>query len=145
MQPREHSNKLTKMKIQNARSFALALALLVLAAIPAAAQDTVTGKWLITTTSPEMGSMEMTYELQQDGTTVTGTADLSAIPEIDAVEIDEGLYEDNILSFLLHVSMQGQWFTAEVEADVDGDEMVGETYLDEMGMAMPFTGKRVEN
>lgn len=133
------------MKLHNARSFPLALALLVLAAIPAAAQDSVTGKWLITSTSPEMGSMEMIYELQQDGTTVTGTADLSAIPEIDAVEIDEGLYEDKILSFLLHVSMQGQWFTAEVEADVDGDEMVGETYVDEMGMAMPFTGKRVEN
>jgi hypothetical protein len=133
------------MKLHNARSFALALALLVLAAIPAAAQDSVTGKWLITSTSPEMGSMEMIYELQQDGTTVTGTADLSAIPEIDAVEIDEGLYEDKILSFLLHVSMQGQWFTAEVEADVDGDEMVGETYVDEMGMAMPFTGKRVQN
>ena len=133
------------MKIQNARSFALALALVVVAAIPAAAQDSVAGKWLITSTSPEMGSMEMVYELQQDGTTVTGTADLSAIPEIDAVEIDEGLYEDKILSFLLHVSMQGQWFTAEVEADVDGDEMVGETYVDEMGMAMPFTGKRVQN
>jgi len=133
------------MKLHNARSFALALALLVLAAIPAAAQDSVTGKWVITSTSPEMGSMEMVYHLQQDGTTVTGTADLSAIPEVDAVEIDEGLYEDKILSFLLHVSMQGQWFTAEVEADVDGDDMVGETYLDEMGMAMPFTGKRVEN
>ena len=133
------------MKIQNARSFALALALLVLAAIPAAAQDTVTGKWVITSTSPEMGSIEMIFELQQDGTTVTGTADLSAIPEIDAVELDEGLYEDKILSFLLHVSMQGQWFTAEVEGDVDGDDIVGETYIDEMGMATPFTGKRVEN
>jgi len=145
VQPREHSNKLTKMKIQNARSFALALALLVLAAIPAAAQESVAGKWVITSTSPEMGSIEMIFELQQDGTTVTGTADLSAIPEIDAVELDEGLYEDKILSFLLHVSMQGQWFTAEVEGDVDGDDIVGETYIDEMGMATPFTGKRVEN
>ena len=76
---------------------------------------------------------------------MTGTADLASIPEVEAVELSDGLYEDQILSILMHVSAQGQWLTAEVEADVDGDEMVGEVYLADMGMAMPFTAKRVDN
>ena len=54
-------------------------------------------------------------------------------------------YEDGVLSFLMHVSMEGQWFTVEMEADVDGDEMAGEAYVPEMGAGMPFTAKRHDN
>ena len=131
--------------IRVARTLSLALVLAALASAPAAAQDSVAGKWLFTIHSPEMGEMSMTFEFEQDGTEVTGKADLSSIPEVEDSELSDGLYEDKILSFLLHVGAQGQWMTAEVEADVDGDEMVGEVYLAEMGQAAPFTAKRVDN
>ena len=130
--------------IRVARTLSLALVLAALASAPAAAQDSVAGKWEITSNS-EMGELTYTVTLEQDGTEVTGSADLAGIPEIETAELSDGLYEDRILSILMHVSAQGQWFTAEIEADVDGDEMVGEVYLAEMGMAMPFTAKRVDN
>jgi hypothetical protein len=131
--------------LPNARSLAFALAFIAAASVPASAQDSVAGKWLITLSSPEMGEMAIEYQFEQNGTEVTGSVDLSAIPEVEAAQIEEGLYEDKILSFLMHVSAQGQWMTVEVEADVDGDEMVGEVYMAEMGMAAPFTGKRIDN
>ena len=128
-----------------ARTLSLVLALAALASAPAAAQDSVAGKWIFTVNVPEMGELSMTFDFEQEGTTVTGTADMSAIPEVEASEVSDGLYEDKILSFLLHVSSQGQWMTAEIEADVDGDEMVGDVYMADMGQSAPFTAKRAEN
>lgn len=127
-----------------ARFVAFALLAAALAAAPATAQDSVAGKWLVTVSSPDMGDIEMTFDFAQEGTEVTGTADMSSIPEVEASEISDGLYEDQILSFLLHVSVQGQWFTVEVEADVEENEMVGDTYMAEMGQSAPFTGKRID-
>ena len=128
-----------------ARTASLVLALVAMASAPVAAQDSVAGTWEVTMSSPEMGEMTMKFNFEQDGNEVTGNADLSSIPEVEASEISDGLYEDKIISFLLHVSAQGQWMTAEIEGDVDGDEMVGEVYMAEMGVAAPFTAKRVEN
>jgi hypothetical protein len=127
------------------RAFVLALAFAAVAWVPVAAQDSVAGKWLVTVSSPEIGEMQLTFEFEQSGTEVTGTADLSSIPEIEASQISDGLYEDKILSFLLHLSTQGQWMTVEVEADVDDDEMVGDVYLSDMGTSAPFTAKRADN
>ena len=131
--------------LRPARTFALVLTLAALASAPVAAQDSVAGKWDFTISSPEMGELTMSFTFEQDGTTVTGAADMSAIPEVESSEVSDGLYEDQILSFLLHVSAQGQWMTAEIEADVDGDEMVGEVYMADMGVAAPFTAKRADN
>ncbi len=114
---------------------------LALSALPALAQDSVAGKWAVTLNSAEMGQMTMEFDLQQEGSAVTGTASVP-IPEIEGTHLTDGLFEDGVLSFLLHVGMQGQWYAVEVEADVDGDEMVGEAYMAEMGMATPFTAKR---
>ena len=123
----------------------LAFTLLTLAVGSASAQDSVAGKWIFTISSPEIGEMSMAMEFEQNGTEVTGTADLASIPDVEESEVSDGLYENGVLSFLLHVSAQGQWFTAEVEADVDGDEMVGEVYMAEMGQAAPFTAKRADD
>jgi hypothetical protein len=131
--------------VRHAQRFGLVLVLSVLAALPAAAQDSVAGTWLLTVSSPDMGTMELTVMLAQEGTEVTGSADLSAIPEIDDVLVSEGLYEDRFLSFILDVSVQGQRFATEVEADVDGDEMSGEIYVPDMGYAIPFSGTRQES
>lgn len=124
------------------RGFGLFLAMLTLTAAPASAQDGVAGTWIMTITSPEMGSMQSEFVFEQDGTAVTGTAELQIVED---VEISDGLYEDGVLSFLMHVSMEGQWFTVEMEADVDGDEMTGEAYVPEMGAGMPFTAKRQDD
>lgn len=127
---------------RTARSFSLLLTILSLVAVPASAQDTVAGTWLMTMSSPEIGTVESEFVFEQDGSEVTGTAELQLV---DDVEISDGLYEDGVLSFLMHVSMEGQWFTVEMEADVDGDEMAGEAYVPEMGAGMPFTAKRHDN
>ena len=127
---------------RTARSLGLLLTILSLVAVPASAQDSVAGTWVMTMSSPEVGTMESEFVFEQDGTEVTGAAELQLV---DDVEISDGLYEDGVLSFLMHVSMQGQWFTVEMEADVDGDEMAGEAYVPEMGAGIPFTAKRQDN
>jgi negative regulator of sigma E activity len=121
----------------------LVLAIVAIATVPVSAQDSVEGKWVFTMAGPQ-GQMDVEFVFKQDGAAVTGTVDLPAMPEIEGTEVSDGLYEDGLLSFLLHVSAQGQWFTVEIEAEVDGDEMVGEAFMAEMGQTTPFTGKRAE-
>lgn len=120
-----------------ARGFSLFLTLLAVTALPAAAQDSVAGNWVFSVDSPQ-GRIEMTIVFAQTGNIVTGAAELDMV---EATEISDGLYEDGVLSFLLHLGVNGQWITVEVEAKVDGDGMVGEAYVPEMG-ASPFTAKR---
>ncbi|HCO14502.1 MAG TPA: hypothetical protein DIT46_09965 [Gemmatimonadetes bacterium] len=122
------------------RGFGLLFSALALAAIPVSAQDGVAGTWTVSISSPEVGTMESEFVFEQDGAEVSGTAELQM--PVDGVELSDGVYEDGVLSFLMHVGLEGQWFTVEVEADVDGDEMSGEVYVPDMGMAMPFTAKR---
>ncbi len=122
------------------RGFGLLFSVLALAAIPVSAQDGVAGTWTASISSPDVGTMESEFVFEQDGTEVSGTAELQM--PVDGVELSDGVYEDGVLSFLMHVGLEGQWFTVEVEADVDGDEMSGEVYVPDMGMAMPFTAKR---
>lgn len=129
--------------IRTAVRLTLALAVLAIAAVPGQAQD-VGGKWILTMEGPQ-GQMNIEFNFEQSGTEVGGTVAMSDIPEIESAEISDGLYEDGILSFLMHVGAQGQVFAVEMEADVDGDEMVGEAYMAEMGQGMPFTGKRADS
>jgi hypothetical protein len=125
-----------------AQNVLLAFALVALASVPANAQDSVAGKWIFNMTGPQ-GDMAVEFIFEQSGSEVTGTVTLE-VPEIEGTELSDGLYEDGLLSFLMHVSAQGQWFSVEMEAEVDGDEMVGEAYMAEMGQAMPFTAKRAK-
>ena len=125
-----------------AQNVLLAFTLVALASVPANAQDSVAGKWIFNMTGPQ-GDMAVEFIFEQSGSEVTGAVTLE-VPEIEGTELSDGLYEDSILSFLMHVSAQGQWFSVEMEAEVDGDEMVGEAYMAEMGQAMPFTAKRAK-
>lgn len=118
-----------------------ALALVALA-LPASAQD-VSGKWTVTVQSPDVGDVVFDFDFAQSGSELSGTA-TSSMAEIESLEVSDGLVEDGIISFLLHVGVQGQWITVEVEGDVDGDEIVGEAYIAEMGQAAPFVGKRAD-
>ena len=127
--------------LRSAKGALIALTALALVAVPASAQDNVAGNWTLTVSSPDMGDVGFQVMLEQDGTEVSGTA-TAAMPEIEGTEITDGVLEDGVLFFLLHVGAQGQWITVEMEADVDGDEMVGEAYVAEMGQAVPFKGVR---
>lgn len=125
------------------RPVRLALLGLAIAAAPALAQDSVAGNWIFTVESPDgAGTMEVPFVFEQNGTEVTGTVDLSVIPQVQGAQIAEGEFVDGVLFFLLHVSAEGQVMTAEVEADVSGDEMEGEVYLPDMGQVSLFTAKR---
>jgi hypothetical protein len=119
------------------KSACLSLALLGLLSASALAQD-VSGTWLFELESPE-GSMQLQIVFQQDGTAVTGEAEFDMVED---TEISDGVFEDGVLSFMLHVGVGAEWISAEVEAEVDGDEMTGASYS-EFG-TMPFTAKRSE-
>lgn len=127
----------------------LTLALAGVAALaPAlAAQDgaapNVAGTWLFSLASPDsVGGYEVPVTFKQDGSRVTGTIDLSDVPQVQAAEITDGVFEDGVLTFRLHVGAEGQRVTVEVRADVDGDEMAGEARMPEMGMTSPFRARR---
>ena len=120
-----------------AHTLSLSLLAFALLAVPATAQD-VSGNWTFTMDTPQ-GVMTMEVAFAQDGDEVTGEADFAMA---EATEISDGLYEDGVLSFLMHLGFEGQWITVEMEADVDGDEMVGEAYVPEMGEGSSFTAKR---
>ena len=114
------------------------VAMLVFAA-SASAQANVAGKWTFTVDGPE-GPSAITATMAQDGAAVTGALE---IPMFGGAEVSDGTIEGNTLSFLIHLDIEGQYFTVEVEADVDGDEMAGEFYLAEFG-SMPFEGRRTD-
>ncbi len=126
--------------LRTAKGLGLTLSLLFLMAVPAAAQDGVVGDWIFTMSTPE-GVMDLDFAFAHEGDELTGTAD---IPIAGGSEISDASYEDGTLVFLLHVDVEGQWFTVEMEAQVEGDEMSGEGYMAEFG-AMPFTAKRAES
>ncbi len=129
------------MKVRSLMRPVWALALLAVLGSPVVAQD-VSGHWVVTVQAPDYGEIQFDFMLEQDGTAVTGEAVGSSMAEIESMELSDGLSEDGVFSMLLHIGAQGQFLTAEVEGDVDGDEIVGEIYIAEMGSSAPFTAAR---
>ena len=123
-----------------ARAAGLTVIALVSLSLPVAAQANVAGTWQLVVEGPG-GPGHIDAVFAQEGQTVTGTLE---VEQLGSAEMSEGLVEENKLTFLLHVDFDGQWFTVEVSADVDGDSMTGEFYVAEFG-SMPFTGKRTES
>ena len=117
---------------------AVALALI---ALPATAQVNVTGTWELNFQNPQGGSATMIASLTQEGTTVTGTIELSEVPE---AEMSDGVVEDSTLSFQLEVLFDGQWYPLWVSGAVDGDTITGSIELPEGAGTIPFTGARTE-
>lgn len=119
------------------------LALLAFAAFStAAAAQSVAGTWIVVVNSPEVGEIQFEFVLEQDGTEVTGTAVSTTMPELGSMTLSDGIFEDGLLTMLMLVSVEGQSMTVEIEGEVDGDDMVGESYVVEMGSAAPFTATR---
>jgi len=122
-----------------ARRFCLLLGLVVLSAVPAAAQE-VEGVWIFTVTSP-YGPDQIQVEFERDGDVVTGEAEHETA---DGIEISDGKLEGNVLTFVLRVGMEGEWFSVQVRGIIDGEEMTGEASLADVG-ALPFTAIRASS
>lgn len=123
------------------RGSALALVAMLAVAASASAQS-VAGTWTVVVQSPDVGEIQFEFELEQTGNEVTGKAISTTMPEMGNMTLSDGLFEDGLLSMLMFVSVEGQSITVEIEGEVDGDEMVGEAYVAEMGQASPFTATR---
>ena len=120
--------------------FAVAL---VLIALPVAAQDVdVTGDWELSFQDPQGGgAVAMLLALTQEGAEVTGTVELSEVPD---ARISNGMVDGSTLSFGLEVLYEGQWYTLGVGGAVDGNAISGYIELPEGAGSIPFTGARTE-
>jgi hypothetical protein len=89
--------------------------------IAAAAQDAdVTGDWEITSESPR-ATQVIPITFVQEGTTVTGSAEL----RMGTVEIQDGKVEGNTLTFKLAVTFGQRSMEQLYTATVTGDDMEG--------------------
>ncbi len=139
------------------RSLAVAAtAILTLAgAAPSAAQD-VSGTWEIAyTMETPRGSFERTLvvHLEQDGTTLTGSAEMAAMGrpggggggggETRTVEISDGMVAGNEVMFTIVLDRGQRTFELMFAGQVDGDSMEG-SVTTPMGGDSGFTGTRKE-
>ena len=139
------------------RSFAVAAAAaLTLAwAAPVAAQD-VSGSWELSyTMETQRGSFERTLvvHLEQDGTTLTGTAEMAAMGrpggggagggETRTVEVSDGMVAGNEVMFTISLIRGERTFEMMFAGQVSGDDMEGSVSTP-MGGDSAFTGTRTE-
>ena len=129
------------------------LGLSALLALPAAAQVDVTGKWEMTFETPR-GAVTQVLVLEQSGTTVTGTAEVTGrdgppgggggrftgAPR--ALTIESGAIDGATLTFTIVRGMGQRAMTTEYRGTVDGDTISG-TMTTPRG-ERPFTAVRVE-
>ncbi|MCX7974455.1 MAG: amidohydrolase family protein [Candidatus Aminicenantes bacterium] len=80
----------------------------------------VAGSWKVTVTSP-LGEMEMTMELEQEGSLVRGTL----ISSYGRWEIRDGLLSGQELSFNISLTMMGQQIEASFQGRVDKEIIEG--------------------
>ena len=125
------------------RRIGLAAMAFALIALPVAAQDVdVTGEWEFNFADPQGGGpVTIHAALMQEGTTVTGTVEVSAVPD---AEMSDGMVEGSILSFGLDVLYEGLWYRLGLGGEVDGDAISGYIELPEGAGSIPFTGMRKE-
>lgn len=134
---------------------AVAAAVTMATAAPSAAQD-VTGTWEISyTVETPRGSMDrtVTVHLEQDGTALTGTAEMAAMGRGPAggnrggagqtrtVEISDGSVAGAEVMFSLVLGRGDRTFEMTFAGQVSGDTMEG-TVSDPRGGDRPFTASR---
>ena len=136
-------------------ALAAAAAVTLAAAAPATAQD-VTGTWEIAyTMETPRGSMErtVTVHLEQDGTELTGTAEMAALGrpggggggggQARTVDISNGMVAGNEVMFTIVAGGGQRSFEMTFSGQVDGDSMEG-TVSNPRGGDSPFTATRKE-
>jgi hypothetical protein len=121
------------------KSLGLATLAFLLCTVPAAAQANVAGNWVITFESPQ-GPVAINAVLEQDGSNVTGTAE---VPMIESAEMSAGSIDGSALTFAVSVVYEAQVYRLDFAAEVEGDAMTGTVSLPEMG-TIPFRGERTQ-
>jgi hypothetical protein len=140
-------------------AIAAAAAISLAAAAPAAAQD-VSGTWEFAyTMETPRGSMDrtMTVQMEQDGTALTGTAEMAAMGrpggggggggaagQTRTVDISNGMVAGNEVMFTIILNRGERTFQMTFAGQVDGDAMQG-TVSNPMGGDSPFTATRKED
>ncbi|MFI5053875.1 MAG: hypothetical protein ACHQDE_05890 [Acidimicrobiia bacterium] len=95
------------------------------------------GTWKVSMSTP-MGAQEMTVDLKEDGSTLTGTMTAAMAPA--PMEISDGTVDGNALTWKAALT-QPMPMTLEFKATVDGDAISGDVALGSFGNAT-FTGTR---
>jgi len=106
-----------------------------LSSVAIAADANVTGKWTMTVTS-QAGTGSPTFDLKQEGDTVTGTYK-GALGEAPVT----GSVKGNDLTLNIKISAQGQELAVVYSGKIEGDSVSGKVSLGEMGEGT-FTGKK---
>lgn len=125
-----------------------ALTVLGLSAVPIAAQD-LTGRWEISSET-QRGTQNMTLELEQDGSALTGTVTLTLGGRrggggggggARTIEISDGMVDGASFSFTMTLSFGDRSITQSYSGTFEGDAMKG-TIEGGRGGGRPFTGER---
>ncbi len=95
------------------------------------------GTWKVSMNTP-MGAQEMTVELKEDGSTLTGSMTAAMAPQ--PMEISDGTVDGSSLAWKAALT-QPMPMTLEFKATVDGDSITGDVALGSFGNAT-FTGTR---
>lgn len=125
-----------------------ALTALALSAVPAAAQD-LTGRWEISSET-QRGTQNMTLDLEQDGSALTGTGTLTLGGRgggggggggARTIEISDGMVDGESFSFTMTLSFGDRSIALAYSGTFEGDAMKG-TIEGGRGGGRPFTGER---
>jgi hypothetical protein len=95
------------------------------------------GTWKISMSTP-MGAQEMTLELKEEGSTLSGTMSAAMAPE--PMALSDGTVDGASLAWKAALT-QPMPMTLEFKATVDGDSISGDVALGSFGNAT-FTGTR---
>jgi len=125
-----------------------ALTALALSAVPTAAQD-LTGMWEISSET-QRGTQNMTLDLEQDGSALTGTVTLTlggrrggggGDGDARTIEISDGMVDGESFSFTMTMSFGDRSIALAYSGTFEGDAMKG-TIEGGRGGGRPFTGER---
>ena len=128
--------------------FATALTLVALSVAPVAAQD-LTGSWEISSET-QRGAQNMTLELVQDGSALTGTVTLTMGGRRGGggggggertIEIADGMVDGASFSFNMTITFGDRSINQSYSGTFEGDSMEG-TIEGGRGGGRPFTGAR---
>ncbi len=126
-----------------------ALTALALSAVPTAAQE-LTGRWEISSET-QRGTQNMTLDLEQDGSALTGTVTLTLGGRpgggggsgggARTIEISDGMVDGESFSFTMTLSLGDRSIAQAYSGTFEGDAMKG-TIEGGRGGGRPFTGER---
>ena len=124
------------------RKFAITTVILCAASLTAFAAS-IDGKWTSETKFGER-TIQNTFNLKSDGSTLTGTIESSAGGQSRSTDIKDGKLDGDKFKFsAVQRGKQGER-TVVYEGTVDGNELKGTIKPEGMDQGRPFTAKKAE-